>query len=402
MSTIEFSSKTSSQKNNINEVDTLIVIDLYFKAYSQKLEFTVIKKRVEHRDDVTTFVDIHNYDLHPKICKYSAKFWIIGDDALNNIEFYTKNGNLSITIQHQLLKAKYSGKTFLDTDLANAIQHFKIKSKDLKSDVSQLLTFLTEKIISVRNEMFPAIDQVLSKYLTLYILSVEYIEMAQCLYFSAMLSNLEAFDLSNEKESVNDKFIEDLYDMRQILLELMVAKVSQDNIREIWQINDKRPGNNKKTHFIIIIDSVSYLCTCMFNISQVNTYFSGYCTLQLFLDNTSITIGWVSYYNDSITLVLDGKKDVVSQSNVVFLAVQCDNNEMAQWLKSFIDQKKQFLKNNKKTNHSEQENLAVANPLVTKCKSRPEAKRYKFSAEKARWHPYACHTCGQTGHNSAR
>ncbi|CAG8847703.1 14251_t:CDS:1, partial [Gigaspora margarita] len=60
---------------------------------------------------------------------------LIGDKALNNIKFYTKNRNLSITIQHQLLRAKYSEATFLDMDFANAIQHYKIKSKDLKNEV---------------------------------------------------------------------------------------------------------------------------------------------------------------------------------------------------------------------------------------------------------------------------
>ncbi|CAG8844778.1 25367_t:CDS:1, partial [Racocetra persica] len=78
-------------------------------------------------------------------CKYSAKFRSIEKDALNNIEFYTKSGNLLITVQCQLLRAKYPDATFLDMDLANAIQYYKVKSRDLEANASHLLSFLTEK-----------------------------------------------------------------------------------------------------------------------------------------------------------------------------------------------------------------------------------------------------------------
>ncbi|CAG8553456.1 22003_t:CDS:1, partial [Racocetra persica] len=47
---------------------------------------------------------------------------------------------------HQLLKARYLDMIFLDKDLANAIQHFKNKYRNLKqSDASQLFSFLTKK-----------------------------------------------------------------------------------------------------------------------------------------------------------------------------------------------------------------------------------------------------------------
>ncbi|CAG8693188.1 14021_t:CDS:2, partial [Racocetra persica] len=94
---------------------------------------------------VTTFVNTHNHELDPKKCKYNTKFRSIGDEALNDIEFYTKNRNLLITIQRQLLRAKYTNTTFLDMDLTNAIQYYKVKSKYLKNNASQLLLYLTEK-----------------------------------------------------------------------------------------------------------------------------------------------------------------------------------------------------------------------------------------------------------------
>ncbi|CAG8685273.1 11914_t:CDS:2 [Gigaspora margarita] len=111
-------------------------VEAFFKAYGKY----VPKKSIDinaHRNQqskLTTFVNTHNHKLDPEKCKYNTKFRSIGDEALNDIEFYTKNGNLSITIQHQLLRAKYPDATFLDMDLANAIQHYKVKAKDLKNN----------------------------------------------------------------------------------------------------------------------------------------------------------------------------------------------------------------------------------------------------------------------------
>ncbi|CAG8641550.1 4293_t:CDS:2, partial [Racocetra fulgida] len=42
-------------------------------------------------------------------------------------------------------------------------------------------------IAPVGSEIFPAIDQTMLEYLTPHILSVEHVEMAQCLYFNATL-----------------------------------------------------------------------------------------------------------------------------------------------------------------------------------------------------------------------
>ena len=63
-------------------------------------------------------------------------------------------------------------------------------------------------------------------------------------------------------------FIKDLYDAKQILLKSMIAEVGEESIREVWKITDMRPKNKKHVHFIIIVDPVSYLCSCMSNISR--------------------------------------------------------------------------------------------------------------------------------------
>src|SRR3954462_1166863 len=48
----------------------------------------------------------------------------------------------------------------------------------------------------------------------------------------------------------------------------MIAEVGEERIREVWKITDMRPENKKYIHFVIVIDPVSYLCSCMSNISR--------------------------------------------------------------------------------------------------------------------------------------
>ncbi|CAG8802852.1 30118_t:CDS:2, partial [Gigaspora margarita] len=114
---------------------------------------------------------------------------------------------------------------------------------------------------------------------------------------------------------------------------------------------------------------------------------------------------------DNENNMVDNEKDNNDEANnlansfheeAAQLAVECNNNEMAQCLKTFIDQKKHFLTNNQKddksTNKSdyseEEDNSSIINLLVTK--------QYKSALEKARHQPYSCCTCGQIGHNSVQ
>ncbi|CAG8833053.1 8828_t:CDS:2, partial [Gigaspora margarita] len=117
---------------------------------------------------VTIFVDIHNHELYPEIFKYGTKFWSIGKDALKDIEFYIKNRHLSITTQRQLLKAKYSDTVFLDTDIANAIQHFKLLISDETVESYKWILECTKKVTGVEPLVFmtdadPAIDSAIKQ-----------------------------------------------------------------------------------------------------------------------------------------------------------------------------------------------------------------------------------------------
>jgi hypothetical protein len=93
---------------------------------------------------LTTFNNLHNHTLFPADTeKYSSKYRHIPDDVLKEIQFLTKHGNLPITIQRKLLKAKFPTVSILDCDLSNAIQKFKVKS-DVANDASHLLKILVE------------------------------------------------------------------------------------------------------------------------------------------------------------------------------------------------------------------------------------------------------------------
>src|SRR5271154_6573123 len=93
---------------------------------------------------LTTFNNLHNHTLFPANTeKYSSKYRCIPDDVLKEIQFLTKHGNLPITTQRKLLKAKFPDISILDCDLSNAIQKFKVKS-DITHDASSLLKILIE------------------------------------------------------------------------------------------------------------------------------------------------------------------------------------------------------------------------------------------------------------------
>ncbi|CAG8603894.1 12050_t:CDS:2, partial [Dentiscutata heterogama] len=294
-------------------------------------------------------------------------------------------------------------------------------------------------IASVSSEILPAVDYILLEYLMPQILSIEHIEMAQCLYFDATLVNLSVIGLDNKNENVDDQFTEDVYDAKQILLKSMISKVDQINIKETWQITDKRPGNSQRKHFVIVLDSISYMCTCMSNISH-GILCQHYFQVMLVSRISGFHIGIVvsRWYCNS-------KKKKIDQENVIFansdaseaqqaisnrsaaarrskfgeiwglarqavqLAIECDDNDMELWLKCFINQKKHLLIQNEEPKDSDdskdskkENNSTIKNPAITKYRGRPATKRFKAATEKPRHQTYTCRSCGKTRHNSAR
>ncbi|CAG8484222.1 10278_t:CDS:2 [Dentiscutata heterogama] len=141
-------------------------------------------------------------------------------------------------------------------------------------------------------------------------------------YIFPTWSNIDSFF---EDENISDKFIKNIYVARQILLKSLVAKVGQANVQEIWQITDKRPGNSQRKHFIIIMNSISYMCTCMSNIFRgiiCQHYFQVLLVSQIARFHiTMIASCW--YCNN--------KKEANDQFNIVFAnenTMQAQQNQM--------------------------------------------------------------------------
>ncbi|RHZ83597.1 hypothetical protein Glove_90g2 [Diversispora epigaea] len=72
--------------------------------------------------------NVHNYPLCPDAQHYASIYRNISKDVLNEIQFFTEHGNLTIGTQRKLLKAKFPTEFILDRDLSNVIQKFKIHS----------------------------------------------------------------------------------------------------------------------------------------------------------------------------------------------------------------------------------------------------------------------------------
>jgi hypothetical protein len=67
---------------------------------------------------------------------------------------------------------------------------------------------------------------------------------------------------------VSDGFIEDQYDVRFITLQNMIEEVGQDDVLEIWKVVDIRSERKYHVHFVIIVNEISFLCSCLKSISK--------------------------------------------------------------------------------------------------------------------------------------
>jgi hypothetical protein len=244
-------------------------------------------------------------------------------------------------------------------------------------------------------------------------------------------------------------------------LKSIVAEVGEENIQEVWKIKDMRPENNKHSHFVVVVDSISYLCSCMSNISRgiiCRHYFR--VMVHSRVAGFHIQMIPVRWYNDERKdkEIVNGccfanQESAKNQPNEILMpnpltmpkSVTCvlrraaqrkvkygevwglarhatqlavehdDHSEMVAWLKEFIGRHKEIadtltgsVRNwnlqESLTNNENKENEpgSIENPLVSRRKGRPETKRYKSATEKkGKSRTYTCGACGQTGHNSA-
>jgi hypothetical protein len=234
----------------------------------------------------------------------------------------------------------------------------------------------------------------------------------------------------------------------------MVAEVGKERICEVWKLTDIRP-KNKYIHFVIIINPVSFLCSCMSNISRgiicrhyfrvmmtstlagfqiqmipsrwymdvqkdkdmvVKTYFVNQEAARNFSGAILIPNPLTIPMTVSNILRCAAKKKIKYGEvwglawQAAQLAVEHNNhNEIIGWLKEFINRHKEITRlalnqDSEVQVFDDKENISekIENPSVSQRKGRPATKRYKPSTEKQPRAKYTCKTCGQIGHNSAR
>ena len=83
-----------------------------------------------------------------------------------------------------------------------------------------------------------------------------------------MLTKSNTIATQDPEADVTNGFVEDLYDAKQILLKSMIAEVGEENIQEVWKITDMRSENKKHIYYVVVINSILYLYSCISNISH--------------------------------------------------------------------------------------------------------------------------------------
>ncbi|CAB5200113.1 unnamed protein product [Rhizophagus irregularis] len=102
----------------------------------------------EHATNITIslFENEHNHELRSDTCEFNSRYREISKEIMDEIEIMTKHANLSITVQRNLLKARFPKINYTDSDLSNAIQRIKIISRsNMHNDASDLLIGLVQK-----------------------------------------------------------------------------------------------------------------------------------------------------------------------------------------------------------------------------------------------------------------
>ncbi|RIB12638.1 hypothetical protein C2G38_2200093 [Gigaspora rosea] len=77
---------------------------------------------------VTSFVDQHNHICNDRVAQYTPKYRCFSPEVLDDIRFFTVDGQMGAKIQYRLLAAKYKDIYIHKKDLYNAIYRFKATS----------------------------------------------------------------------------------------------------------------------------------------------------------------------------------------------------------------------------------------------------------------------------------
>jgi len=100
----------------------------------------------------------HNHPLNPQVNLYAAQNRTLPEAVIQEIRFYTVEGNLNATIQRRLLSTKFPDVTIHPRDLQNHMQKYKGVSRE-ENDAAKLLNqLLTKKAEEPGWEVFWELD----------------------------------------------------------------------------------------------------------------------------------------------------------------------------------------------------------------------------------------------------
>ncbi|PKY18415.1 hypothetical protein RhiirB3_383297 [Rhizophagus irregularis] len=141
----------------------------------------------------------------------------------------------------------------------------RISFTNTNKPLQQILLLLTGQ------DLFSIVTKILDKYLTEPINNTIKTEISQYLFVTANMIELNNEELNCEQENphkLSDGFIEDQFDAHFITLQAMIEEIGQEEVLEIWKVVDIRSERKNHVHFVIIVNAISYLCSCLKSISK--------------------------------------------------------------------------------------------------------------------------------------
>ncbi|PKK69271.1 hypothetical protein RhiirC2_712788 [Rhizophagus irregularis] len=120
------------------------------------------------------------------------------------------------------------------------------------------------RLPSTYNTIFKEIDLVLQAYLSPILLSIQRTQMNQALLYQ---ETLILFEYIKEDDGNFEGVLEHSYDIPQIHLKEFLNNIPYNNIKKIWKVS-YIASKSSKSHYIIILEDSTSLCTCMFIVNQ--------------------------------------------------------------------------------------------------------------------------------------
>jgi hypothetical protein len=93
----------------------------------------------------------------------------------------------------------------------------------------------------------------------MYVIQVE--QMRESFIYQGELIDIDNIkDIQDHFSEVNEVYIEELYEEKQILLKSLLEKIPFNNLQQLWKINRI---NSTSDQYLALISDDSHLCTCM-------------------------------------------------------------------------------------------------------------------------------------------